>query len=147
MVLMMQQERMMRVVRVVRVLKCRIAVIGMRNQAQRNSVEMSKKGKLSGYGMRSKSIYGMGKSACIQADGLKKVHTEFDDGVEMVEEYDLKTDVLKVRKFRTVTELGGQTDWVFEIGSAPKQFKPSSTMLIASPNNVSVGVVGEDNGH
>lgn len=35
-----------------------------------------------------------GKTTSIVADGRKKVHTTWEDGAELVEEYDVKTDEL-----------------------------------------------------
>ena len=50
------------------------------------------------------------------ADGRKKVRSEFVDGSEMVEEYDVITDELLVRKVRRPNVLGGEGEWVFEVG-------------------------------
>jgi hypothetical protein len=76
------------------------------------------------------------KKMCVRADGRKKVHTTNPDGSELVEEYDEKTDVLLLRKSRKPTTLGGEGEWVFEVGQAPeKAFDPHSDMMRASSSN------------
>jgi hypothetical protein len=47
-----------------------------------------------------------GSSTTMTQGNRRKVHTTFEDGAEMVEEYDLKTDELVVRKRRSKTVLG-----------------------------------------
>lgn len=48
----------------------------------------------------------------------RKVHTVWEDlgGIEMAEEYDLYKDELLVRKLRKPTVLGGEGEWVYEVG-------------------------------
>mmetsp|Transcript_3056 Transcript_3056/g.6867 ORF Transcript_3056/g.6867 Transcript_3056/m.6867 type:complete len:285 (-) Transcript_3056:79-933(-) len=76
------------------------------------------------------------KKLCVSADGRKKVHTTFPDGAEMVEEFDEKTEVLLLRKTRRPKALGGEGDWVFEVGQGSEQaFDPYSDLLRASSNN------------
>jgi hypothetical protein len=74
---------------------------------------------------------------CVRADGMKKIHTTYDDGREMVEEYDEKTDVLMLRKTRQSAKmLGREAEWVFEVGQPPAAaFDPSSDTLRASTSN------------
>ncbi|XP_068607352.1 protein DPCD [Brachionichthys hirsutus] len=55
------------------------------------------------------------KTALIQ-DGKRKIHYLLTDGFEMVEEYDLKTDELLVRRCRPKSPLGGQGQWQVEVG-------------------------------
>merc|ERR1711920_1202559 len=53
-----------------------------------------------------------------------------------VEEYDDKTDVLLLRKTRKPTTLGGEGEWVFEVGQAPEMtFDPHSDMMRPSSSN------------
>ena len=47
-----------------------------------------------------------GKSTSMNTGGRRRVATEFEDGGEMIEEYDLKTDELLLRKRRGRTVLG-----------------------------------------
>ncbi|XP_039403157.1 protein DPCD isoform X2 [Mauremys reevesii] len=55
------------------------------------------------------------KSALLQ-DGKRKVHYLFEDGLEMAEEYDLKTSQLLARKWREKTALGSSGKWQVEVG-------------------------------
>ncbi|XP_055757587.1 protein DPCD-like [Salvelinus fontinalis] len=55
------------------------------------------------------------KTALIH-DGKRKVHYLFTDGKEMAEEYDLTTDELLVRKWRSKSTLKGQGPWEIEVG-------------------------------
>eukprot|EP01027_Heterolobosea_sp_BB2_P011885 GEZU01017253.1.p1 GENE.GEZU01017253.1~~GEZU01017253.1.p1 ORF type:complete len:215 (-),score=44.11 GEZU01017253.1:206-796(-) len=70
----------------------------------------------------------------IVSEGRKKIHTTFDDGSEMVEEYDLETDELVVRKTRKPTKLGGEGEWFYEIG-APTNIRPAELLIAESNNN------------
>ncbi|KAK3270352.1 hypothetical protein CYMTET_21250 [Cymbomonas tetramitiformis] len=76
-----------------------------------------------------------GKSTSVVSGGRKKVHTTFDDGSEMVEEYDAKTNELLVRKRRTRTVLGKENDWEYIVGDAPQTFNPDSTLMKESTQN------------
>ncbi|KAK2964957.1 putative DPCD protein like [Blattamonas nauphoetae] len=62
-----------------------------------------------------------GKRTVFVVDGRKKVHTVWEgpDEVEMAEEYDLSSDELLVRKFKTKNKFGGEGEWIFEIGEPP----------------------------
>merc|ERR1711988_767102 len=48
--------------------------------------------------------------------GRKKVHTTYPDGWECVEEYDITTDLLLLRKTRKKSTLRGAGSWNVEIG-------------------------------
>lgn len=56
------------------------------------------------------------KKSCIIDNNFKKVHFELDDGAELVEEYDLKTNVVTRRAWRKNKELKGEMSWDIEIG-------------------------------
>ena len=56
------------------------------------------------------------KSTTMTSGGRRKVHYTFPDESEMVEEFDVQTDALVVRKRRSRTLLGGQGEWSFEVG-------------------------------
>ncbi|XP_050814193.1 protein DPCD isoform X2 [Gopherus flavomarginatus] len=60
-------------------------------------------------------LRGARKSALLQ-DGKRKVHYLFEDGLEMAEEYDLKTSQLLARKWREKTALGSSGKWQVEVG-------------------------------
>lgn len=52
----------------------------------------------------------------IISDGRRKVHSVFVDESEMVEEFDVITDELLLRRVRRPTTLGGEGPWVIEVG-------------------------------
>jgi len=54
--------------------------------------------------------------SCIVSDGRKKVHSVFSDDSELVEEFDVITDELLLRKVRKPNTLGGEGTWVVEVG-------------------------------
>jgi protein DPCD len=56
------------------------------------------------------------RTSVIQGD-RKQLTSKFTDGSEMVEEYDVVTDSLLLRKRRSKNALGGFTDWVIEVGT------------------------------
>ncbi|XP_034990011.2 protein DPCD isoform X1 [Zootoca vivipara] len=51
---------------------------------------------------------------CFQ--GMRKIHYLFDNGKEMAEEYDLKTNQLLLRKWREKNALGACGAWQVEVG-------------------------------
>lgn len=56
----------------------------------------------------------------------------------MVEEYDLQSNQLVVRKFRKPTPFGGEGPWEYEIGNAAdnKVFNPDMDLIAPSSSNV-----------
>lgn len=58
------------------------------------------------------------RSAIVQ-NGRRIVHSTWTQR-ECIEEYDVKTDDLLIRKWRYQTTLGGWTAWEFEIGEKPR---------------------------
>lgn len=74
----------------------------------------------------------------IVADGRRKFHTTYKDGEEMVEEFDLNTNQLLVRKRRRPTVLGGEGEWQFEIGGDVRVFNPFNDLIAPSTTNVSI---------
>ncbi|XP_071494737.1 protein DPCD-like, partial [Diadema antillarum] len=55
------------------------------------------------------------KTALVQ-DGRRKIHFILPDGKELVEEYDVKTNDLLVRKWKTKSMLGREGKWEIEVG-------------------------------
>ncbi|KAF6020614.1 DPCD [Bugula neritina] len=55
------------------------------------------------------------KTALLQ-DGKRKVHYTFNDGKEMVEEYDAKTNELVLRKWKELGAFGNAKPWQIEVG-------------------------------
>lgn len=71
------------------------------------------------------------KTAII-ADGRRKVHSSFTDGSEVVEEFDVVTDELLLRKSRRPTPVGGEGKWIVEVGldeNALRGFNPDLDLL------------------
>eukprot|EP00743_Colponemidia_sp_Colp-15_P004150 GILK01004479.1.p1 GENE.GILK01004479.1~~GILK01004479.1.p1 ORF type:complete len:212 (-),score=37.78 GILK01004479.1:205-801(-) len=71
----------------------------------------------------------------IVSGGRRKVHSTWPDHTEMVEEYDVQTEELLVRKWKRPTALGGGGEWDFEIGEPPKTFNPDQDLLAPSNEN------------
>jgi len=65
----------------------------------------------------------------------RKVHYTMPDESEMVEEYDLQTDELLVRKRRSKTVLVKDGEWVFEVGEAPARATIEGDLLRPSSSN------------
>eukprot|EP00800_Vazella_pourtalesii_P001979 TRINITY_DN11842_c1_g1_i1.p1 TRINITY_DN11842_c1_g1~~TRINITY_DN11842_c1_g1_i1.p1 ORF type:complete len:207 (+),score=44.93 TRINITY_DN11842_c1_g1_i1:81-701(+) len=75
------------------------------------------------------------KKTCLASDGKKKVHYLFGSGLEMAEDYDLKTGRLLVRRFRRKGALGGEGKWEFEVGLAPSVGGEGSQVISESFSN------------
>ncbi|KAM6972396.1 protein DPCD [Aplochiton taeniatus] len=56
------------------------------------------------------------KKTALIHDDKRKIHYLYTDGREMTEDYDLKTDDLIVRKWRSKSTLGAQGPWQIEVG-------------------------------
>ena len=78
-----------------------------------------------------------GESTSVNQGGRRKVHTTYPDGAEMIEEFDLKTDELLVRRRRGRTTLGKDTPWEYIVGEAPRTIAPHTGTLIESGANPS----------
>eukprot|EP00899_Mesostigma_viride_P009989 jgi/Mesvir1/18992/Mv18953-RA.1 len=76
-----------------------------------------------------------GKSTAIVSGGRKIVQTTYDDGAEMVEEFDKQSGELLVRKVREKSLLGAEGPWVYEVGDAPRKFNAASDLLVESSAN------------
>ena len=74
------------------------------------------------------------KKTCLVSEGRKKVHYLFTSGVEMAEDYDVKTCALLIRKFKRKDMLGGLGRWEFEVGMAPS-VGDVGDMMMESHNN------------
>ena len=77
----------------------------------------------------------------IVTNGRRKFHTTYQDGSEMIEEFDLQSNELLVRKMRKPTQLGGESEWQFEVGGeAYTAFNPMKDMFAVSSKNVCIFV-------
>ncbi len=75
----------------------------------------------------------------VVSNGRRKFHTTFENKEELVEEYDLQSSRLVVRKSRKPTTLGGDAKWEFEIGEpeeSEKQRNALDNLLSPSTTNV-----------
>merc|ERR1719231_1183700 len=68
----------------------------------------------------------------------RKVHYTMPDDSEMVEEFDVQTDELLVRKRRSKTVLGKDGEWVYEVGEAPARATIEGDLLRPSSSNPSL---------
>ncbi|XP_060533238.1 protein DPCD [Cylas formicarius] len=62
------------------------------------------------------SLIKRAKKSCIVDHNLKKIHYDFGDNREMVEEYNLTTKLLNRRAWRMKNELKGEPKWEVELG-------------------------------
>uniref|UniRef100_A0A8D0H734 Protein DPCD n=1 Tax=Sphenodon punctatus TaxID=8508 RepID=A0A8D0H734_SPHPU len=81
-------------------------------------------------------LRGAHKTALLQ-DGKRKVHFLFDDGKEMAEEYDMKTNQLLTRKWREKNALGACGKWQTEVGEPhpPVTGAPATELIQESSSN------------
>ncbi|XP_023945690.1 protein DPCD [Bicyclus anynana] len=56
------------------------------------------------------------EKTCLKEDQIKKIHYKFEDGNEMVEEYNADTRVLLRRAWKVKGKIGGEGKWLVEIG-------------------------------
>lgn len=76
------------------------------------------------------------QTTSIVKDGRRKFYTTYPDKSEMVEEYDLATNKLVVRKKRSPTSLGGEGEWIYEIGGpVHNNFNPYRDLIVESSTN------------
>jgi hypothetical protein len=75
------------------------------------------------------------KQSAIVSGGRRKVHTILPDGSELMEEFELQTDQLVVRKRRGKTVLGRELDWNYEVGMAPQRATIAHETLAESGAN------------
>lgn len=81
----------------------------------------------------------------VSSGGRRKCHYTLPDESEAIEEYDLQTDELLVRKKRGKTVLGALQEWVYEVGEAPSRVTIENDML--RPSNVNPVLVRKDRPH
>mmetsp|Transcript_9839 Transcript_9839/g.8390 ORF Transcript_9839/g.8390 Transcript_9839/m.8390 type:complete len:93 (+) Transcript_9839:36-314(+) len=77
------------------------------------------------------ALQGKPSVTSIISGGRRKVHYRYDDKSEMVEEYDMKTHELLVRKWKKHSDFK-ETEWVYEVGEAPKK---EDFLIAASSSN------------
>jgi len=62
-----------------------------------------------------------GKKTAINKDGVQRIQSVFQDGSECIEDFDIKTQLCVLRKWRRMNKLGRLTDWEIEIGEDASQ--------------------------
>ena len=73
--------------------------------------------------------------ATATSGGRRKLHFTLPDESEAVEEYDLQTDELLVRKRRSKTTLGKFSEWEFEVGEPPARVTIEGDFMRVSSSN------------
>ena len=82
---------------------------------------------------------GRGKTTAIVSEGRKKLHTTYDDGSEQVEEYDVRSDELLVRKVRKPTMMGQPGEWAYQVGQAAATTRARNAKTLIAESSVNVG--------
>lgn len=75
--------------------------------------------------------------SCLIQNNLRKIHYLFEDGKEMVEEYNTDTKVLTRRAWRTKNELGNEGDWDIEIGDPEPSCFKTEQLIVENSTQVS----------
>lgn len=75
-----------------------------------------------------KSLLGAEKS-CLKDEKIKKVHYKFEDEKEMVEEYNVDTQVMLRRAWKVKGKLGGEGKWEVEVGDSIPDATPNNDAL------------------
>jgi hypothetical protein len=75
------------------------------------------------------------KQTAIVSGGRRKVHTIMLDGSELMEEFELQTDQLVLRKRRGKTVLGRELDWTYEVGASSTRLTIANDTLAESGAN------------
>ncbi|KAG5889939.1 hypothetical protein JTB14_018834 [Gonioctena quinquepunctata] len=75
------------------------------------------------------------KKSCLLDKNLKKIHYNFQNGKEMVEEYNMDTGVLTRRAWRCKQNLSGKDEWDVEIGDPEPTYGTESQQIIRESSN------------
>lgn len=75
------------------------------------------------------------KKSCLIENNLKKIHYDFSNGQEMVEEYNLDTNVLTRRAWKRKNQFQGQDQWEIEIGDPEPTYNKDEPILIKENSN------------
>ena len=77
-----------------------------------------------------------GNSISTDVGNRRRVHTTWEDDSELIEEYDLKTSELLLRKRRKPKPLGAQGDWEYLQGEEAAGYKAPAVQLMENSQNV-----------
>ncbi|XP_050348704.1 protein DPCD isoform X2 [Nymphalis io] len=69
------------------------------------------------------------EKTCLKDEQIKKIHYKFDDGKEMVEEYNVDTKVLLRRAWKMKGKLGGEGKWSVELGDPIPETTPNADSI------------------
>ncbi|XP_018323341.1 protein DPCD [Agrilus planipennis] len=75
------------------------------------------------------------KKTCISQNNLRKVHYELEDGQEMVEEYNMDTEVLTRRAWRKKSKIKSNDEWDIEIGDPEPKLAENESLIIQENSN------------
>lgn len=78
------------------------------------------------------------KKSCMVQHNLKKVHYALADGREMVEEYNMDTNVVTRRAWKVQNKMGGEGDWNIELGDAEPNFNKDSEQILIKEDSSQV---------
>ncbi|OMJ85328.1 hypothetical protein SteCoe_13361 [Stentor coeruleus] len=71
---------------------------------------------------------------CVISGGVRKLHSTYPDGMEIVEEFNIQTHELLTRKVKKISEIG-EGKWEWEVGEPTATFNPENELMRASSNN------------
>lgn len=75
------------------------------------------------------------KKSLIQGK-CRKIHYKFPDGTEMAEEYSMDTGVVQKRAWKKQGKLGGESDWVLELGDVVRPLNDTNFTVKESNTEV-----------
>lgn len=75
------------------------------------------------------------EKTCLKEDTIKKIHYKFDDGRELVEEYNVDTGVMCRRAWKVKGKLGGEGKWDVEVGDQIPDATPINDIDIMEAND------------
>ena len=67
----------------------------------------------------------------------KRIQYVYPDKTEFVEEYDINTYELLVRRWKKHKDVGKE-EWIYEVGEANTSFNPDTDIMAPSGSNVSI---------
>lgn len=70
------------------------------------------------------------KKSCLIESNLKRIHYELENGQEMVEEYNIDTNVLTRRAWKQKTDFKQEVEWNIEVGDSEPVFNENKNILI-----------------
>ena len=83
---------------------------------------------------KGKSMLGEPTVTSAISGGRRNIHYLYPDKTELVEELDINTNEVLVRKWKYAREVGEGT-WEYEIGEPKRQFNPENDLLAPSGEN------------